>query len=282
MTSLSLEERKAAAREFACVVDEVREARAGLGIRDRQECFFRGHRDSKYELLPSLYRQGTKSFEEYWKLERRAFFEFRARARQLYGPEHADWDVLFHMQHHGFPTRLLDWTSTFGVAVYFSTLDYDDKSPGNPCIWMLNPYALNHAAWNLYRLYDTKYLARDETANRSYDYGELLLHTHPPQWGKRLLWETPMAIYTYQRSERMFAQCGWFTVHGLDQRPLEQIFCNRPDILRKIEIPKSAVLGAREFIALAGIDHQAMFPDLDGLARSVSGKFGLKRTRRDL
>jgi hypothetical protein len=39
------------------------------------------------------------------------FFEFRTRARQLYEADHTDWDVLFHMQHHGVPTRLLDWTS---------------------------------------------------------------------------------------------------------------------------------------------------------------------------
>lgn len=262
---------------FARVVDEVRIARQSLGLREHQECFFRGHGDVAYKLLPSLYRQGTKSFDEYWKLERRVFFEFRARARQLYENEHTDWDILFHMQHHGLPTRLLDWTSTFGVAVYFATLEHDEASIRSPCVWMLNPFALNKATWNLHRLFDPKYLAREESANRSYEYGELLLGTHPHDWGERLLWETPLAIYTHQRSERMFAQCGWFTIHGLDQRPLEDTFGDRSTILRKIEIPQSAIPGAREFLALAGIDHRTMFPDLDGLARSVSDRFGLKR-----
>lgn len=46
--------------------------------------------------------------DEYWKLERHIYFEFRARARQLYSADYSGWDVLFHMQHHGVPTRLLD------------------------------------------------------------------------------------------------------------------------------------------------------------------------------
>ncbi len=263
--------------EFVAVVDEVRAARQSLGLRSHQECFFRGHRDSDYKLLPSLFRQGTRNLEEYWKLERRVFFEFRTRARQLYEGNHSDWDVLFHMQHHNLPTRLLDWTSVFGVAVYFAILNHDESSPRNPCIWMLNPYALNNATWGLYRLFNPRYLARDEERNRSFEYGELLLGTHPAHWGDRLLWDTPLAIYSHQRSERMFAQGGWFTIHGLDLRAIEDTFCDRPDILQKIEIPKSAVPGAKEFLSLAGIDHRVMFPDLDGLARAIGDKFGMRR-----
>ncbi len=258
--------------EFTALVESVQKVRRDLGLRPHQECFFRGHCDAAYKLLPSLFRQGQKTSEEYWKLERRAFFEFRTRARQLYGGDHSDWDVLFHMQHHGLPTRLLDWTSVFGVALYFALLHHDDKpSAGNPCIWVLNPYALNNATWGLPRLFNPKYLAREEEANRSYDYSELLLGTRP------LKWDTPLAIYPQQWSDRMFAQSGWFTIHGTDPRAIEEIFRDRSDILYKLEIPKSAIPGAREFLSLAGIDDRLMFPDLDGLARSVSAKFGLKR-----
>jgi hypothetical protein len=108
---------------FAEFMQQVEAEKNGLELRSHQECFFRGLRDSGFSLLPSLYRNCDRSWDHYWQLERRLFFEFRTRARQLYDVENSGWDVLFHMQHHGVPTRLLDWTTVFGVALYFALLD---------------------------------------------------------------------------------------------------------------------------------------------------------------
>ncbi|HEY5960207.1 MAG TPA: FRG domain-containing protein [Polyangiaceae bacterium] len=248
--------------------------RSSLGLRSHQECFFRGHANSDFQLLPSLYRRRDRTYDEYIKLERRMFFEFRTRARQLYDSDYSDWDILFHMQHHGVPTRLLDWTSVFGVALYFALLNYEEGAPFSPCIWLLNPYSLNHAAWKLHRLFSPKYLAREEGENRSYEYSELLLGTHPIDWN------TPLAIYSHQRSERMFAQNGWFTIHGTDLRAIEEVFDvapNRGGVLRKIPIPQAAIPAARQFLDAAGIGHRQLFPDLDGLARAVCEKFGISQ-----
>jgi hypothetical protein len=264
---------------FNKFLESIQQARVELGLRAHQECFFRGNPDTAYALMPSLFRQGTRSQEEYWKLERRLFFEFRTRARQLYDIEHTGWDVLFHIQHHGVPTRLLDWTSVFGVALYFALLNYRTDAQQPACIWVMNPYALNHAAWGLHRLFNPRYLAREEASNRSYDYSELLLDTHPPHWGERRLWETPLAIYSHQRSERMFAQSGWFTIHGTDMRSIDEIFEERPGILKKIDLPQDAVPAARQFLELAGIGHRQLFPDLDGIARSLCAKFELASQR---
>jgi hypothetical protein len=273
-------------QDFAQFMDIVQKTAQNLELREHQDVFYRGHTKTSYSLLPSIFRQqNCKTEEDFWKLERRTFFQFRALARELYGGAHLDWDVLFHMQHHGVPTRLLDWTSVFGVALYFALLGSGGSgSDSVPCVWLLNPYGLNKAVWNTHNLFHPKYLARDERNNRSYDYGELLLHAHMGDqsqavtkgW-KKLPWEKPLAIYDNQRSGRMFSQSGWFTIHGTDIRPLEVIFADRPDILQKVEIPAAAIPAAQQFLTLAGIGHRQLFPDLDGLAKSVKERFGLTR-----
>jgi hypothetical protein len=141
--------------KFADFLRDVQNVKNGLELRPHQECYYRGHSDTKFRLLPSLFRGLRTDDDECWKLERRIFFEFRTRARQLYGVDHSDWDVLFHMQHHGVPTRLLDWTSIFGVALYFALLEHQADESRLPCVWIMNPYALNHAAWDKHRLFST-------------------------------------------------------------------------------------------------------------------------------
>jgi hypothetical protein len=286
---------------FADFMNSIYAAKSRLGLHTHQDVFFRGHFNRNYTLLPSLFRQpDTGEPDYYWRLERRTFLQFRTLARELYTSDRLDWDVLFHMQHHGVPTRLLDWTSVFGVALYFALLNRPDNSTDVPCIWLLNPYALNHAQWNTYNLFSPHYLARDEENNRSYDYGELLIGAHRGDqsqskhrnWG-RLPWNNPLAIYHDQRSDRMFAQTGWFTIHGTNTAPLEAIFPEKPEdpaqpedsrppkMLTKVEIPVEAIPAAQEFLTLAGIGHRQLFPGLDGLALSVKQRFGLNRPPAD-
>ena len=272
-------------KAFAELMNSMHEAKGRLSLRPHQDPFYRGHTDTTFKLLPSLFRQRRTTEEDYyWRLERRTFFQFRALARELYTNDLSDWDVLFHMQHHGVPTRLLDWTSVFGVALYFALLDFRLGSGNPPCVWLLSPYALNKAVWNNHNLYNPRYLARDERNDRSYDFGEILIEAHRGDQSQsqyknwpRIPWEKPLAIYDNQRSARMFAQTGWFTIHGSDERPLEDILANRPDVLAKVEIPSAAVPAALEFLTLGGIGHRQLFPGMDGLAKSINERFGLIR-----
>jgi hypothetical protein len=242
-------------------LDEIDSARERLNFQDGEECFYRGQRETAWELLPTLLRHcKTKRIQRAAAirgLEGSLYFEFRARARELHDQSLSEWDILFSMRHHGLATRLLDWTATLGVAVFFALRDRRPNSV--PCVWVLNPYALNRISWSIRDLVAPEYLPRGD-----YDFSEYLV-----DYSKNagFDWDEPVALYPLQRNARQHAQRGYFTIHGEDHRPLEKIAGRR--LLRKVELPKEAWEDAEAFLNDAGIDEFLMFPDLDGLARHL-------------
>lgn len=267
-------------RHFLAEIDD---ARKELGYKEDwsgdRECYYRGHshsdgKNTEWTLLPSLFRcsmpEGISNRERkahHKKREYDLFFEFQARARELHTLSMSSWDVLFAMQHFKVPTRLLDWTEVFGVALHFAL---DGWKPGGrpPCIWILNPYELNLRARGLRDLFSPKHLRSDSKTKKPLCYEELVLKQ------KRLGWNLPIAVYPELKNNRLHAQHGSFTIHGDCGEPLDVQFQGKQKgVLRRVELPLEAVPEARKFLLQAGIDHQLLFPDLDGLATSLKFKY---------
>jgi FRG domain len=107
--------------------------------------WFRGHRSRTWEVQPRIWRDYDKNSE------RNFTNRFCARSATRYQslPEY-DEDALWLslMQHHGLPTRLLDWTRSPLVAAYFAVEGYifdRSREPEDAVIWMLDPHALNRS-----------------------------------------------------------------------------------------------------------------------------------------
>src|SRR5215213_4613849 len=82
---------------------------------------FRGLPRSDYANVSSLARLSG----EYASLERHLIRNFRKYAhREAPGP--TTWDWLSLAQHHGLPTRLLDWTFSPLVALHFATATWPE------------------------------------------------------------------------------------------------------------------------------------------------------------
>jgi hypothetical protein len=156
------------------------------------------------------------------------------------------------MQHHGLPTRLLDWTHNFGVALYFALKGSD----GDAAVWVLDPYELNAASTGRDLLLHPTQLKADYRAC-------FIDHTAAPDGNV-------VAIAPLRHHPRSISQQSAFTLHGDLSRPLEEL---HPSTVTKIVVPKEARHDAEVFLSLAGITEFTVFPDLDGLARLMRRKF---------
>ncbi len=214
--------------------------------------FYRGCPDASFPLLPSLFRVKRKTFSEC-----NIFFDFFAFAKPLINTQSLrPIEVLFEMRHAGIPTRLLDWTTTFAVALYFAV----SGKPSEPCVWILEPDKLNQKATGHGLLVQSDAVEYDHE------------HETVRYLGKQL--QHPLAIFPTMQNARIFAQKGHFTIHGASEKPLEEI-C--PECVTKFILPAAALADARAFLHLAGLNEYSVFPDIDGLARYLTKEHGLER-----
>lgn len=101
--------------------------------------FYRGQRDESWELKPKLGRlkihPSLSLKRQRVELDMLAFFKERAIPHLNYEPKD-NWDWLSIAQHHGLPTRLLDWTRNILVAAYFAV---ESKHDGDSVIYAFRP-----------------------------------------------------------------------------------------------------------------------------------------------
>lgn len=253
------------------LLDRVRATTRELRTREAR-VWYRGLSNREHTLLPSLFREPTgrprekEVSKDRRRREKNLFARFKTQAGQLlpHGLE-SSWEVLSVMQHHGVPTRIMDWTDSLFVALYFA-LEYKGAT-ASPCLWLLNPFALNKASLGQARIFDqVDQLPRDA-------YNVFIDEKFQPKARKRKDWppELPVATAPIWGHPRALRQRGFFTIHGCDEKPLEQ---QAPDLVKQIEIPAESQEPLRLILRDAGIDHYALFPDLDGLARKLRQRYG--------
>lgn len=94
---------------------------------------YRGLSDADYRLETTLTRLGGPFTE----LERHLLRNFRKYARGVPDQFSSFWHLITIAQHHGLPTRLLDWTYSPFVAAHFATANHEQFDKDG-VIWVVD------------------------------------------------------------------------------------------------------------------------------------------------
>lgn len=107
---------------------------------ENRDICYRGHSNSCWTLVPTLYRALVDADvlreDAAWiaRCEKDIYREFEQRGRALFDLKDG-WEILFLAQHHGVPTRLLDWTKNILVALFFAVASSETT---DAAVWCLD------------------------------------------------------------------------------------------------------------------------------------------------
>ena len=232
--------------------------------RRRSYAVFRGAVRGPLSLLTTLDRLGGAN-PPHGKahLEEHLLRNFMRYARPHVGPGSDEWELLFTAQHHGLPTRLLDWTHSPLVAAHFATLGAPTES--DRVIWRLDWRRVHER----FRLRPVAFLVED-LARTLAERGigspwEFFARSDDIDGGFAVMLEPPAMV------GRIAAQSAAFTICSVRDRPFATFLAEHDlsDALTEFVIPADAVDLIRDQLDICAVDERRLFPDLDGVAREL-------------
>lgn len=256
--------------------------------------WFRGQSNALYQLTPGVLRKTTLITDglgqpiKEGQIVRasgslvtapnpeRMLAEFKRQARPfLEWPLTNDFEWMFLAQHHGLPTRLLDWSTNALVALYFAAsnapvrsgngdeacmkfLDADESELRDDgfAIFIIDPGAINQVCCNIADPIDVS--------------GD------PERWSHYLAPANheidayaPICVIAPHISSRIRAQSGTFTLHGSNVHPLDWYTILRP-LVTKVFIPYTATKAVRETLRMMGMTRGFVYPGMTSIASDIA------------
>lgn len=232
-------------------------------------CWFRGVKNSGLKLLPGAYWR--KNYDEALNI-----LTFTQEGVAFAPIQHYNsWDTYQLAQHHGIPTRLLDWSESFSAALFFALDAWDGIT--TPCIWICKPELLNEKfmGWkgilapessSYLNLWLPKSIALSSKSSKDDDDG----YIYDNDW--------PLAIYPKKANKRIAAQQGVFTVHGRRNEDLIHLFKEKggreEEAFARVELRFSDKMVAFSHLKMLGVRRSAIYPDVDNLVKQIQEDHG--------
>jgi len=238
-----------------------------LGVQSK--IWYRGLTNAAYKLLPTLHRNGIPVAREMDLMNR-----FKQNAHEFLDQRpQGEWEWMLIMRHHGLPSRLMDWTESPLIGIYFSVFGEpprggnQDETDG--VLWCVLPTQLNYFARGEQPLPDAIPMFSDEREISTFDE---FLENYRPSRVSRLTSQSkvpPAAAISIRTTKRIQSQQGVFTIHHSDDTPVENVG-DGSHIWRYL-IPARSKKQIRDELGKLGVTRLTVFPELDNVAREAMG-----------
>jgi len=229
------------------------DAAVSIAMQWRCRPWWRGQADKDWDLYPRLYREKLEGNETEWN----ATFCRKARVRHHHCPDgefSPEW--LFLAQHYDLPTRLMDWSESMMVALFFALEDPRMTGEAGCAIWAFQPLLLNSRQ-------GIKGIVTPSHPDVCRLFRDAFVKPTPDRDPELRV----IAINAQQIDPRQMVQQATFTVHGTGT-PLNHL-PEAQDALMRIIIPQEDCDYFRKRLELLGITRDSLFPDLANLAKEV-------------
>lgn len=232
------------------------------GIRRFRSTFaYRGVNDKDHVLTNSLYRLGNP----YPMMERNLLKQFKKYAQSHIVERDTEWHWLSIAQHHGLPTRLMDWTYSPFVALHFATCELDEFDRDG-AVWKVNYSEVHTLLQNAQtrsldalgsRIFSVDALAEtipdldslDRLKSVNFD---VALFFEPPAIDERI---ANQFAYFSVLSDPFLSMNEWLTTPHVESRVTAT----------KIVIPHNLKWEIRDKLDQSNITERVLMPGLDGL-----------------
>jgi hypothetical protein len=230
---------------------------------------WRGLARSSYLNVSSLARLS----DDYPRLERHLVRNFRKYAhREAPGP--TTWDWLSLAQHHGLPTRLLDWTFSPLVALHFATASW----PDDEALLLAVDCEGAHE-----RLPPPLRSAYDREGSLVFTTDMLATHAPDLEAFDALSDGEPFVVFFEPPSldERIVNQAAVLSAISDARCHMEDWLESQSDLWRAWRIPPEVKAEVRERLDQAHVNERVLMPGLDGLAAWLRRYYSPRRSAPD-